>query len=121
MLCVRFVGKVLGRDLRAMHDYRNAWGAERSHYFILVDMSGIQDVDSDARKAMTEERAQVDRRQTSLYYGASFTIRTIAQMMFRSLKLLRPNIEYTERHFVATEADARAFIEKRRKERAKAV
>jgi hypothetical protein len=116
VLRVQFDGPVLGRDLRATLDYRNDWAQGRGRYFVIADLTTATSVDSEARQVMVEERAAVDRRQVTILFGADFGIRVIAQMMFRSLRVLRPNVEHAERIFVPTEADALAYVEKNRKD-----
>lgn len=115
VICVRFAGHVYGKALRQMLDYRNVWARGRERYFLLASMGAITGVDSEARRVMVEERAIVDRRQISIYFGASFGVRVIAQMMFRSLRVLRPGVQYSERIFLATEDEARTFVEERRR------
>ncbi len=116
MLWVRFDGPVLGRELRATLDYRNDWARGKARYYVIADLTAVTSVDSEARRVMVEERAAVDHRQMTILFGASFGIRIIAQMMFRSLRVLRRNVQHAERHFVASEAEALAFVEKCRRE-----
>ena len=116
VLRVRFDGPLLGRELRAALDYRNEWARGKERYYVIVDLTTTSAVDSEARQVMVEERAAVDQRQMTILFGASFGIRIIAQMMFRSLRMLRRNVQHAERHFVASEAEALVFAEKCRRE-----
>lgn len=116
LLCVRFDGPLRGRELSAMLDYRNDWARGKDRYYIVVDLTTVTSVDSEARQVMVEQRAAVDSRQTTILFGARFGIRIIAQMMFRSLRMLRRNMQHAERHFVSSEAEALAFVEKCRRE-----
>jgi len=99
-----------------MLDYRNDWARGKDRYYIVVDLTTVTSVDSEARQVMVEQRAAVDSRQTTILFGARFGIRIIAQMMFRSLRMLRRNMQHAERHFVSSEAEALAFVEKCRRE-----
>ncbi len=116
LLRVRFDGLVMGAELRALLDYRNDWAVGKERYYVIIDLTTGTSVDSDARQVMVEQRAAVDYRQMTVLFGASFGIRVIAQMMFRSLRMLRRNVQHAERHFVSTEAEALVFVEKCRRE-----
>lgn len=116
LLRVRFDGTLMGEELRALLDYRNDWALGRDRYYAIIDLTMATGADSEARQVMVEQRAAVDYRQMTVLFGASFGIRVIAQMMFRSLRVLRRNVRHAERHFVSSEADALAFVEKCRRE-----
>lgn len=116
LYCMRFVGVIRGKEFREMLDLRNAWAAGRPSIFFLVDVSDATSVQPDVRQAMTEERAFGGPRRVTIAVGASFTIRVIGDMVQRAQRLLRPDRFQGDWTFVATETEARAFIEKRRRE-----
>src|SRR4051812_5686298 len=92
LLRVRFDGLVVGGELRAVLDYRNDWALGKERFYVIFDLTTGTSVDSEARQVMVEQRAAVDHRQMTLLFGASFGIRVLTQMMFRSLRMLRKNV-----------------------------
>jgi hypothetical protein len=115
---VRFAGPVTGQELRDIIDYRVTWGTDKKAYYVLSDVTDLGAVSSDARLAMNEGRANVGVRVTNLIFGATFAVRVMVNMVNRAIKILRPTQAEAQGEviFVATEAEARAEVEKRRAE-----
>jgi hypothetical protein len=113
---IRFSGAVSGAELRQIIDWRVDFGAGKQVFYVLCDLTELGDVSPAALRVMNEGKVNEGVRVFSVCYGARFTVRVLVDMVTRSLKALHPDILEAEGEvvFVASEADARALIGKRR-------
>lgn len=111
---VATVGDVSGDEMAALLREMGRLAAGREHFFLLDDISQIGKISPEARKLATEEVDSLKMRGIAVF-GAKFSQRVIATLLARLLTLFgkfgdRPVV------IVETEAQARAWIEARRRE-----
>jgi hypothetical protein len=82
------------------------------YVLLLVDMSGQTHISPEARKAAAKGSEGIPFRGTVLY-GASFATRAAGQMMMTVLNAVTRTDNPSK--FVETEAEARAWIDERRR------
>ncbi len=113
MFHMRLVGTLEVADLQKILDWQAEWGAEKSLFFVICDMSLLKSISRDARKILSEQTQSSSAQSVTISFGASFALRVIAEMSTRARKIMGlPDL--TEFVFVATQADALAEVEKRR-------
>ncbi len=111
---IRFSGTLTGPDLQALLDWQKEWGKNKPSFFVLCDLSQVGKVTREARTVLNNDTRTPGTRITSIAFGASFTIRIIAEMAVRARKVLRLP-ETGDSYFVATNSDAQVLLEELRK------
>lgn len=111
---IRLIGPVVGEELAELMRLQAEWGHAKTRYFVLCDVSSMGSVSPSARRVMNEAKTLPGVEVINVCYGASFTLRVLADMVARARKLLRPNDSLGEGIFVATEQAARTVIADRR-------
>jgi hypothetical protein len=109
---IRFVGPLKGDELRGIFAWQDEWSTSNPSLFVLCDLSQLGSVREEARKCM-HERTKRDNALICVCYGMNFAIRILVEMVDRARKFLGRDPR-SELIMVATEADARAYIGKRR-------
>ena len=109
-----------GRADRAHLDAQHAFlvaCAERhgSKLYALVDLSGFDGMTNDARRNFEKDRAYP--YHGCVFIGGSFTVRTVAAAVLRAGQLLAPRYFEFGIGFVATKAEAEAWIDEHRRQR----
>lgn len=87
-------------------------GGGRAHVFWLIDLAGLGVISPDARKLIARTPLRPENKGTAIF-GASFHQRAMATLVAKALALLQPNVPPTA--FFRSEAEARAWIEGRRR------
>lgn len=85
-----------------------AAGAEWPHAIVLCDVSGLEYMTMAARRAFAETR-DVGPRRAIVVVGANPMLRTLADLLFRAVRALRPAHPSPTR-FVRDLAEARAAV-----------
>jgi hypothetical protein len=119
LFCMRFRGTVDPASFRAMLAFQHTWCKDKKHYFVLCDLSGIDAVPLETRRALHDFRKRGSA--TAACFGASFPVRIMADMVGRARRALGLAPASSLTRFFATEAEARAFIQKERKARSAAI
>jgi hypothetical protein len=91
------------------------WGRDLAWVFFLIDLSELDRIDPEVRKDATTTLAAVPLRGM-VGYSAPIKARVIAKLIFTALNLFSNKADRIPLHFAATEAEARAWIEERRRE-----
>ncbi len=94
-------------------EYLRGSCSEWPYMILIADLSGVASIPADVRRIVPELTSWMPFRGVAIV-GASFTIRTVAVMLFKVINLVRGTDNPV--HFKATEAEARAWIESRRLE-----
>jgi hypothetical protein len=84
-----------------------------SSLLLLVDMAGLRSLPADARKVLAELLLEIPVAATAAF-GASFAQRVVATMADKTNNLIRGSRAY-ETRFFANEAQARAWLEQKRR------
>jgi hypothetical protein len=110
VLVMRFGPHLDGPELRAMLAYQMRWAEDKPRAFVLTDLSAMR-LFTPAARSVTNEMARSDPRVINICYGASFTVRVIAEMVERARRLLGQGPSPAlPTQFLATEADARELV-----------
>jgi hypothetical protein len=91
------------------------WSKGSDRVFYLIDLEELDRIDPDVRKDATRTLAEVPLRGM-VGFAAPLKAKVIAKLIFTALNLFSNKAERVPLHFAATEAEARAWIEQRRRE-----
>lgn len=89
----------------------------RTRLFLMIDMAGMGEIPSSARKSIAEAMLDVPIAATAAF-GASFAQRVLGTLTDRTNNLLRGGRRY-ETRFFSTEEQARGWLARKRLEQAK--
>jgi len=106
---MRLAGDVDGPSLEALLAFQSAWAEERSHVFILCDLSRVRRATTEARRVLQATRIPASI-MSHVCFGASFSARVFAEMVVRAARFLGTTPPGMEIFFFANEAEARAHI-----------
>lgn len=118
LFCMRFEGKCQPACFRAMLEFQHAWCKSRTHFFALCDLSEAEAAPPETRRVAQE--FQQPCPSTTACFGASFPVRIAADLLGRARRALGWAPSDSVTRFFATEAEARAFIQRERMARAAA-
>ena len=113
-----FVGDIDAADLMRIADEQNRLFEQqlpggRDYILVLADVSAIGRITADARKTFANLAPSVKVCGTAII-GASFPIRVIATLVNKAANLLANRAQSNPVCFFGTEAEARAWLAKRR-------
>lgn len=115
ILFMRLVGPVTAEEGKEINRLHREFGLEREHVFFLVDLKDLEGIHPDVRKEAGEILKELPLRGAAVYQ-ASFKARVLAKLILTAMNLFRPESEKAPIEFFDTEAEARAWIEERRRE-----
>lgn len=101
-----------GAEINRRH---REWGKTCDRVFYLVDLAELERIDPEVRKDATAAMAEVPTRGM-VGFAAPLKARVIAKLIFTALNLFSNKADRIPLTFVDTEAEARAWIEQRRRE-----
>lgn len=101
-----------GSEINRRH---REWGKTLDRVFLLIDLSELDRIDPEVRKDATSTLAEIPLRGM-VGYGAPIKAKVIAKLIFTALNLFSNKADRIPLHFTDTEAEARAWIEERRRE-----
>jgi hypothetical protein len=91
------------------------WGKTLDRVFLLIDLAELDRIDPEVRKDATSTLAEIPLRGM-VGYSAPIKAKVIAKLIFTALNLFSNKADRIPLHFTDTEAQARAWIEERRRE-----
>jgi hypothetical protein len=91
------------------------WGKTVERVFFLIDLAELDRIDPEVRKDATTTLAALPLRGM-VGFSAPIKARVIAKLIFTALNLFSNKADRIPLHFTDTEAEARAWIEERRRE-----
>ena len=110
-------GQIQLREVREMILWVREFQRSREALYLLVDAHKGTGFSAESRRALNEDRSLVPYTGVA-FFGTSFTLRTIANMMGRANELMgRASIPTV---FTATEAEARTWLAAQRAAHARA-
>ncbi|HEX2643350.1 MAG TPA: hypothetical protein VHU81_10180 [Thermoanaerobaculia bacterium] len=115
IIYMKLIGEVTaaeGVDLNRLH---RDFGRGRSHVFLLFDLSELEKIDAGVRKEAGATLKMIPMRGAAIF-GAPMKARVLAKLILTAMNLFKGEDEKAPVQFVDSEADARAFIDKRRRE-----
>jgi len=101
-----------GREVNRRHE---EWGKQYENLFFLINLKELEGIDPTVRKEAGPIMNAMPLRGAMLY-AAPLKARVAAKLILTAVNLFRKEEDRLPFHFVPTEADARAGIEKRRRE-----
>ena len=101
-----------GSEINRRH---REWGKTVERIFFLIDLAELDRIDPEVRKDATTTLAAVPLRGM-VGYSAPIKARVIAKLIFTALNLFSNKADRIPLHFTDSEAEARAWIEERRRE-----
>jgi hypothetical protein len=101
-----------GSEINRRH---REWGKTLDRVFLLIDLAELDRIDPEVRKDATSTLAEIPLRGM-VGYGAPIKAKVIAKLIFTALNLFSNKADRIPLHFTDTEAEARAWIEERRRE-----
>jgi len=101
-----------GSEINRRH---REWGTTVDRVFFLVDLEELDRIDAEVRKDATRTLAEVPLRGM-VGFSAPIKARVIAKLIFTALNLFSNKADRIPLHFTDTEAEARAWIDARRRE-----
>jgi hypothetical protein len=101
-----------GSEINRRH---REWGKTLDRVFLLIDLAELDRIDPEVRKDATSTLAAVPLRGM-VGYSAPLKARVIAKLIFTALNLFSNKADRIPLHFTHTEAEARAWIDERRRE-----
>jgi len=101
-----------GSEINRRH---REWGKTLDRVFYLIDLAELDRIDAEVRKDATSTLAEMPLRGM-VGYSAPIKARVIAKLIFTALNLFSNKADRIPLHFTDTEAEARAWIEERRRE-----
>ncbi|HVR11860.1 MAG TPA: hypothetical protein VMW75_27710 [Thermoanaerobaculia bacterium] len=101
-----------GSEINRRH---REWGKTLDRVFLLIDLADLDRIDPEVRKDATSTLAAVPLRGM-VGYSAPLKARVIAKLIFTALNLFSNKADRIPLHFTDTEAEARAWIDERRRE-----
>lgn len=110
----RYVGDLHADDVRAGQAEVKARQQGLPYFLILIDVSLLNSVSTEARRAMAENGETAKSLRATAIVGASFHFRAIGTMVARAVALLNRHNDNPIRFF-STEADARTWLAERRR------
>ena len=101
-----------GSEINRRH---REWGKTLDRVFYLIDLAELDRIDAEVRKDATSTLAEMPLRGM-VGYSAPIKAKVIAKLIFTALNLFSNKADRIPLHFTDTEAEARAWIEERRRE-----
>jgi hypothetical protein len=103
----RLRGPLAELEARSMVVQHRSWVLGKPYFLVLCDLRGHEGSSPGARKALMELGHGLPRRAIAVF-GGSFTLRTMADLMMRAMRLVG-RVEIGWRHF-QDEATCRAWL-----------
>ena len=101
-----------GSEINRRH---REWGKTLDRVFYLIDLAELDRIDAEVRKDATSTLAEMPLRGM-VGYSAPIKAKVIAKLIFTALNMFSNKADRIPLHFTDTEAEARAWIEERRRE-----
>ena len=116
ILFMRLSGPVSEEEAKEIDRVHLAWAAGHPRVFFLLDLSGLESIDPEGRKDASRTVRELPLAGVAIY-GAPMKARVLAKLVFTAMNLFKASsADRFPIEFVDTEAEARAWIEERRRE-----
>lgn len=115
ILFMRLTGPVSAAEGTEINRLHRELGVGRDHVFFLVDLKNLDSIHPNVRKESGETLKDLPLRGAAIYQ-ASFKARVVAKLILTAMNLFRTDGEKAPIEFFDTEAEARSWIDLRRRE-----
>jgi len=115
ILFMRLAGPVSEAEAKEIDRLHLAWAREHSRVFFLLDLSPHASIDPEGRKDASRTVRELPLAGVAIY-GAPMKARVLAKLVFTAMNLFKSNAsDRFPIEFVPTEAEARSWIDARRR------
>ncbi|MBK9264182.1 MAG: hypothetical protein IPM54_30825 [Polyangiaceae bacterium] len=112
------LGRVEAADIKRIYEKQLEFCKDKPFILVLIDVSRLENITPEARRIAAEgpdpSREAMPVRG-NVVIGASFHFRVLGTLIDKAARLIHRSLD-NPLHFTATEAEARAWIEERRRE-----
>jgi hypothetical protein len=116
IIFMRLAGPVSEQEAMDINVYHRLWGQEHPRVFYLLDLSRLESIDPEGRKEASRTVRMLPLAGVAAF-GAPIKARVLAKLVFTAMNLFKSKTaDRFPIEFVDTEAEARAWIDKRRSE-----
>lgn len=115
IIFLKLRGAVTTDEGLEINNRHREWGKTVERIFFLIDLEELDRIDPDVRKDATRTLAEVPLRGM-VGFAAPLKAKVIAKLIFTALNLFSNKADRVPLQFTPTEAEARAWIEQRRRE-----
>lgn len=115
IIVMRLVGKVTNEEGSAINRCHLEMGRDADRLFYLIDMSGFEGMDPELRKEAGLTMKRLPLRGIAVY-NASLTARVVSKLIVGAMNVFKPGEEKAPFEAFPTEEEARAWIERRRRQ-----
>jgi hypothetical protein len=115
IIYMEFHGPVSLAEGREVNRRHAEWGGSHDNVFFLINLRELESIDPMVRKEAGPVMQAMPLRGASVY-AAPLKARVVAKLILTAVNMFRADAERVPFHFVPTEDEARAWIEKRRRE-----
>jgi len=119
ILSMKLVGEVGPEEVREINRMHLEFGRNRDHMFYLIDLSELDNLSSQVRKEASETVRSLPLRGTVIF-GAPLRAKVLAKLLMTAVNMFKGGKNANPVEFTDTEAEARAWLDRRRRELASA-
>jgi hypothetical protein len=119
ILFLKLVGEVDNVEVREINQKHLDFSKDRDHMFYLLDLSELDNLPAQVRREASETVKVLPLRGT-VVYGAPLKAKILAKLLMTAVNLFKGGKNQNVVQFTDTEAEARAWLDKRRSELATA-
>jgi hypothetical protein len=113
ILYMKLVGDVSNEEVKGINQAHLGYGENAKELFYLIDLSELENLAPQVRKEASQVVKMLPLRGTAIY-GAPLKAKVLAKLMLTAANMFRGGKNPNPVEFCDTEAEARAWIEKRR-------
>jgi hypothetical protein len=119
ILYLKLVGEVDTAEVREINQRHLDYGKDRDHLFYLLDLSELDNLPAQVRREASETVKVLPLRGT-VVYGAPLKAKILAKLLMTAVNLFKGGKNQNVVEFTDTETEARAWLDRRRRELAAA-
>ena len=116
---MKLQGKVTLEECRMLNEAHLSYGKEVPYFFYLIDLTELDDLPPAVRKEASETVKVLPLRGT-VVYGAPLKAKILAKLLMTAVNLFKGGKNQNQVEFTETESEARAWLDRRRRELAAA-
>jgi hypothetical protein len=115
ILSMKLVGEVGTEEAREINRMHLEFGRNRDHMFYLIDLSELDNLPSQVRKEASETVRSLPLRGTVIF-GAPLKAKVLAKLLMTAVNMFKGGKNNNPVEFTDTETEARAWLDRRRRE-----
>jgi len=115
IIFMRLAGPVSEQEAMDINVFHREWGEQHSRVFYLLDLTQLESIDPEGRKEASRTVRMLPLAGV-VAFGAPIKARVLAKLIFTAMNLFKSNnADRFPIEFLHTEAEARAWIDERRR------